>query len=97
MCYGWGSETGFFPRYFVVTHRLGKNPVSLSGFFVGVRGVQKPGFFRDPSLSPTDLVKTRFLVGVRGVQKPGFFRDPSLSPTDLVNTFGFASVLCRSR
>jgi hypothetical protein len=25
MCYGWGSETGFFPKYFVVTHRLGKH------------------------------------------------------------------------
>ncbi|MDQ2096238.1 MAG: hypothetical protein QQW96_01115 [Tychonema bourrellyi B0820] len=30
MCYGWGSETGFFPKYFVVTHRLGKKPGFLS-------------------------------------------------------------------
>jgi len=100
MCYGWGSETGFFPRYFVVTHRLGKHirlrERALSGFFVGVRGVQKPGFFRNTSLSPTDLVKTRFLCRSAWGSETGFFPKYFVVTHRLGKKPGFLSE-CKSR
>ena len=49
-------ETGFLAKYFVAADRCGKNPVSLVWM-----GGEKPGFWLNTWLQPTDAVKTRFL------------------------------------
>ena len=91
MCYGWGSETGFFPKYFVVTRRLGKHIRlrsvlcrsawgSETGFFpryfvVTHRLGKKPGFLSE-SLSPeTGFFPRYFVVTRRLGKKPGFLSE----------------------
>jgi hypothetical protein len=47
-----GQKPGFFTKYFVLTSRLGKNPVSLVG------GRPETGFLsKNPPSKPTDSVK----------------------------------------
>jgi hypothetical protein len=45
-------ETGFLRQYLVITHRFGQKPG-----FLDWRVAQKPGFYRNTSLQPTDSGK----------------------------------------
>ncbi len=60
-------ETGFFPKYFATTHRCGQKPGFLDRWVA-----QKPGFFRNTSLQPTDSGKNPVSLVGGGAPETGF-------------------------